>query len=150
MTSIRQNGKIRILIADDQNLLRDLIRRRLVNIQDMQVVGEAPTLDDALREAQVQLPDVVIMNDYLPPMTSAHATALFRRQGFPAAILAITGRLEREIVQHSLRHGVNGFMHKQEIDEFLVEAVRSVHDGQRYLSPKARELYGGIHHTAPS
>lgn len=143
MTDFRKNGKIRILIADDQNTLRDLIRRCLVNTQDMDVVGEAPNLNQALREAQVYLPDVVIMNDYLPPMTSAHATALFRKQGFSAAILATTEKLEKEIIQHSFRHGVNGFMHKQEIDEFLVEAVRSVHEGQRYLSPRARELYGG-------
>ena len=146
MTAMKQNGTIRVLIADDQNILREAIRRRLNLFEDIEVVGESANLNQALLDAGSLLPDVVIMNDYLPPMTSAHATALFRKQGFSAAILAITEKLETEIIQHSFRHGVNGFMHKSEIDELLEKAVRSVHEGERYFSRLAAELYNG-HHT---
>ena len=132
MTAMKQNGTIRVLIADDQNILREAIRRRLEQLEDIEVVGESPNLNQALLDAGSLLPDVVIMNDYLPPMTSAHATALFRKQGFSAAILAITEKLETEIIQHSFRHGVNGFMHKTEIDEllenFTVELSASDHE----------------------
>jgi DNA-binding NarL/FixJ family response regulator len=51
---------------------------------------------------------------------------------------------DQDLVAHSFRHGINGFMHKDEINELLVDAVRSVHQGQRYVSPKAREAYGNI------
>jgi DNA-binding NarL/FixJ family response regulator len=145
MTAMKQSSTIRVLIADDQNILRESIRRRLQHFEDIEVVGESPNLNQALLDAGSLLPDVVIMNDYLPPMTSAHATALFRKQGFSAAILAITEKLETEIIQHSFRHGVNGFMHKSEIDELLEKAVRSVHEGERYFSPRAAEVYNGHH-----
>jgi DNA-binding NarL/FixJ family response regulator len=145
MTAMKQNGTIRVLIADDQNILREAIRRRLELFEDIEVVGESPNLNQALLDAGSLLPDVVIMNDYLPPMTSAHATALFRKQGFSAAILAITEKLETEIIQHSFRHGVNGFMHKTEIDELLEKAIRSIYQGERFLSPQAADVYRGHH-----
>ena len=145
MTDMKQNGTIRVLIADDQNILREAIRRRLEQFEDIEVVGESPNLNQALLDAGSLLPDVVIMNDYLPPMTSAHATALFRKQGFSAAILAITEKLEPEIIQHSFRHGVNGFMHKTEIDELLEKAIRSISQGERFLSPQAADVYRGHH-----
>lgn len=136
--------KIRILIADDFKVLRDAIRLHLEQSGDMEVVDEAPNLDDALERARTLQPDVIIMNDYLPPMTSAHATSLFRQKGISAAILAITEKIEPDVVQHAIRHGVNGFMHKDELDEHLVDAVRLIQRGERYFSPKVRDAYGNI------
>jgi DNA-binding NarL/FixJ family response regulator len=139
-----ETGKIRILIADDFKVLRDVIRLHLERAGDMDVVDEAPDLDDALERARMLQSDVIIMNDYLPPIDSAHATALFREQGFTSAILIISMHLEPDLIQHSFLNGANGFMHKDEIDKYLVDAIRRVHQGERYLSPKAREAYGSI------
>jgi DNA-binding NarL/FixJ family response regulator len=136
--------KIRILIADDFKLLRDVIRLHLERAGDMEVIGEALYLEDALERARALEPDVIIMNDYLPPMDSAHATALFRQKGISAAMLAITMKIEPGVVQHAIRHGVNGFMHKDELEEHLVEAVRLIRSGERFFSPKVRELYGNL------
>ena len=69
---------VRILIADDFKVLRDVIRLHLERAEDMEVIDEAPDLYDALESARMLQPDVIIMNDYLPPIESAHATALFR------------------------------------------------------------------------
>jgi DNA-binding NarL/FixJ family response regulator len=77
-------------------------------------------------------------------MDSAHATALFRQKGISAAMLAITMKIEPGVVQHAIRHGVNGFMHKDELEEHLVEAVRLIRRGERFFSPKVRELYGNL------
>ncbi len=135
---------IRILIADDFKVLRDVIRLYLERAEDMDVVDEAPDLYDALESARALDPDVIIMNDYLPPIDSAHATALFRKEGITAAILVISMQPESVLIQRSFSSGVNGFMHKDEIDEFLVDAVRRVHQGERYLSPKAGDAYSSI------
>jgi DNA-binding NarL/FixJ family response regulator len=135
---------IRILIADDFKVLRDVIRLHLERAGDMDVVDEAPDLDDALERISTLQPDVVIMNDYLPPIDSAHATARFRELGFTAAIVIISMHLEPSLIQRSLLNGANGFMHKDEIDEYLVDAVRRVHQGERYLSPKAGDAYRSI------
>ena len=135
---------IRVLIADDFKVLRDVIRLHLERAGDIDVVDEAPDLNDALERTKTTQPDVIIMNDFLPPIDSAHAAARFRELGFTAAILIISMHLEPGLVQRSLLSGANGFMHKDEIDEYLVDAIRRVHQGKRYLSPKARDAYSSI------
>jgi DNA-binding NarL/FixJ family response regulator len=108
------------------------------------MVDEALDLYDALERTKALQPDVIVMNDYLPPIDSAQAAALFREQRFPAAVLVISMHLESDLIQRSFRSGVDGFMHKDEIDDHLVDAIRRVHRGERYLSPKATDLYGRI------
>lgn len=139
-----ETGKIRILIADDFKFLRDVIRLYLARAADMDVADEAVNLDDALERSSIVHPDIIIMNGDLPPTDSADASSRFREQGFPAAILVISMHLEPGSIRRSFRGGANGFMHKEEIDEYLVDAVRSIHRGERYLSPRAREAYGGL------
>ena len=135
---------IRVLIADDFKLLRDVIRLYLERAADMEVVDEAPDLYDALESTKIAPPDVIIMNDYLPPIDSTHATILFRERGFAGSILIISMHIEPGQIQRSFLSGVNGFMHKDEIDEYLVDAIRRVHQGERYLSPKAKDAYKSI------
>jgi DNA-binding NarL/FixJ family response regulator len=135
---------IRVLIADDFKILREVIRMYLERAEDLYVVDEAPDLNDALESARRLHPDVIIMNDYLPPIDSAHASANFRQQGFTAAILVISMHLEPDLIQRSFRSGANGIMHKDEIDNYLVEGIRRVHQGERYLSPKAGDAYRSI------
>jgi DNA-binding NarL/FixJ family response regulator len=136
MTSIKRT---RILIADDFKVLRDVIRLYLKGAGDMDVIDEVPDLFDALESAKSLQPDVIIMNDYLPPIDSAHAAALLRKEGIAAAILVVSIGAEAEAIQRSFESGVNGFMYKDEIDDLLVDAIRRVYKGERYLSPKARD-----------
>jgi DNA-binding NarL/FixJ family response regulator len=111
---------------------------------DMEVVDEAPDLDDALERTKIVAPDIIIMNDYLPPIDSTHATNLFRERGFAGAILIISMQLEPDVMQRSFLSGASGFMHKDEIDDYMVDAIRRVHRGERYLSPKARDAFKSI------
>jgi DNA-binding NarL/FixJ family response regulator len=141
---VTETNAIRVLIADDFKVLRDVIRLHLERAGDMDVVDEVPDLNDALERIRILRPDVVIMNDYLPPVDSAHATARFRELGFTVAIVVISMHLEPGLIQRSLLSGANGFMHKDEIDEYLVDAIRRVHQGERYLSPKAGNAYSSI------
>ncbi len=135
---------IRVLIADDFKLLRDVMRLYLERAADMEVVDEAPDLNDALERTKIATPDVIIMNDYLPPIDSTHATSLFRERGFAGAILIISMHLKPDLMQRSLLSGASGFMQKDEIDDYMVDAIRRVHQGERYLSPKAMDAYRNI------
>ena len=130
---------IRVLIADDFDILREVINLYLELAPEIEVVGEAPDLDDALERTAALQPDVILMNDYLPPIDSAHATTRFREAGFTNAILVISMYLEPDLIRRSLASGANGFMHKDEIVNQLLNAVRHVHQGDTYLSPKAEE-----------
>jgi len=136
--------RIRVLIADDFKVLRDVIRLYVERAQDMEVIDEARDVTDAFESARALRPDVIIMNDYLPPIDSAHASALFREQGFTAAILVISMQIDPAQIQSSFLSGANGFMNKAEIEEYLAVAIRSVHQGERYLSPKAKDAYSSM------
>jgi DNA-binding NarL/FixJ family response regulator len=135
---------IRVLIADDFKLLRDVIRLSLERAADIVVIDEALDVTDALESARALRPDIIIMNDYLPPIDSAHASALFREQGVNAAILVISMQIDPAQIQRSFLSGANGFMNKDEIDENLMDAVRRIHQGERYLSATAKEAYGSL------
>jgi DNA-binding NarL/FixJ family response regulator len=139
-----EEQRIRVFIADDHKFLRDVIRLYLERAEDMSVVGEASDLDAALERARGSRPDVVIINGDLPPIDCAHATAVFRQNGFIAPILIVTMKLEPPLMKRSFLEGANGFMHKDEIDDHLVEAVRRVHRGERYLSSKAADAYSNV------
>lgn len=131
---------IRVLIADDFKLLRDIIRLYLEKVQDIVVIDEAPDLDDALESAGRAQPDVIIMNDHLPPIDSVYASALLRERGFASAILIISMELDRVLIQNSFLKGANGVLHKDEINECLEEGIRHVYQGKGYLSPRARAV----------
>jgi two-component system response regulator NreC len=139
-----ETGKLHIFIADDFKVLRDVIRLHLERAGDMDVVGEAPDLDDALRGALTLQPDVIILNSDLPPVDSSYAAAHLRKEGITAVIVVICMQAGSDLMQRCFDNGVNGFMYKDEIDQFLVAAIRSVHRGERYISPKASEVYGSI------
>jgi DNA-binding NarL/FixJ family response regulator len=134
-----ENKMIRVLIADDFKALRDVIKLFLERPGGFEVIGEAPNLGEALERAREMQPDVILMNDYLPPNNSALASARFREQGFSGAILIISLQPEPDLIQQSFANGVNGFMDKDEIADYLADAVRRVHEGNIYLSPKAEE-----------
>ena len=141
---MNETKPIGVLIADDFKVLRDVIRLHLERAGDIAVVDEAPDLDDALERSRIVQPDVIIMNDYLPPVDSAHATTRFRARGLNAAVLIISMHLEPDLIRRSFLSGANGFMHKDEIADHLVDAIRRVHQGERYLSPKARDADSSI------
>ena len=138
--SISSYQKIRVLIADDFAMLRRVIQMLIAKTtDDIEVVGEAPDLQDALKDVQALQPDVILMNDYLPPTNSALATKLFRELDITAAVLIISMHVEPELIRQSFANGANGFMHKDEMGALLVEAIRKVHNKEQYLSPKAED-----------
>lgn len=128
--------KIRVLVADDFAVMREVINQLINRSDDIEVVGEAPDLQDALKDVQTLKPDVVLMNDYLPPTNSALATKLFRELDVTAAILIISIDVEPEMIQQSLANGANGFMHKDEMGTLLTEAIRKVYNNEQYLSQR--------------
>lgn len=134
-----EKGQIRVFIADDFDLLRQVMHKLLEHAEDIEVVGEAPHLEEALAETRTLQPDVIIMNDYLSPMDSAYASRIFREHGISGAILVISMSVEPDLIEHSLNNGANGFMRKDEMGELLVDAVRYVHGGEQYLSPEAEQ-----------
>lgn len=136
-----QDEPIRILIAEQTKSLRVRMRKHIKEVGDIKVLAEAQDLPEALKKAREISLDVIVINDCLPPMENAHASAMLRREGVHTSILSFAEVLEPGLIQLSFRHGVNGFMHVEEIDGLLVRAVRRVCKGERYFSPRVRKVY---------
>ena len=122
---------IRVLIADDHELLRDGLRGMLDAQEDMKVVGEAEDGAQAVDEAIKLHPDVVIMDIRMPRLDGIEATKRLTAQGenAPRVLVLTTFDLD-EYVYEALRAGAGGFMLKDAPPRQLAEAVRTVAAGE--------------------
>jgi DNA-binding NarL/FixJ family response regulator len=122
---------IRILIADDQPLMRQGFAMILSAQPDMQVVGEAGTGTAAVEQARKLSPDVIMMDIQMPGMDGIAAT----RQLRDSKVLILTTFGSQEHVAHALRAGASGFLLKDATPEQLVHAVRVIASGDALLDP---------------
>ncbi|MEU1199674.1 response regulator transcription factor [Streptomyces sp. NPDC005813] len=130
---------IRVLLADDQALLRGTFRMLFDATQDMETVGEASNGHEAVELAVAQRPDVVLMDIRMPEMDGLEATRLISEsEGLGSVkVLVLTTFEEDEHVAEALRAGASGFLGKGASPEELLDAVRTVAAGEALLSPSA-------------
>jgi DNA-binding NarL/FixJ family response regulator len=128
---------IRLLIVDDQELVRTGFRLFLETQDELQVVGEAGDGREAVERARELRPDVVLMDIRMPQMDGVEATARLSAAGLepPPRVLVLTTFDLDEYVFGALRAGAAGFLLKDAPRERLVEAIRVVHAGEALLSP---------------
>jgi DNA-binding NarL/FixJ family response regulator len=126
---------IRVLIADDQALMRGGFRMILNAQDDLEVVGEAIDGADAVRTFERVHPDVVVMDVRMPTMDGIEATRKITAEDHSAKILILTTFDLDEYVYDALRVGASGFLLKDRPPEELVAAVRIVASGDALLAP---------------
>jgi two-component system response regulator NreC len=130
----------RILIADDHAMFRAGIRALLESEPLMEVVGESPTGDDAVDQARVLKPHVVLMDLSMPGMNGLEATRRIAALKLDTKILVLTAHAEEEYLVPVVEAGASGYLSKTSADTDLIEAVKVVVRGQVYLPPKAATL----------
>ncbi|MGW7167593.1 response regulator [Streptomyces sp. NPDC054884] len=130
---------IRVLLADDQALLRGTFRLLIDAQPDMDVVAEAPNGREAARLARSERADVVVMDIRMPEVDGIEATRLIAQDEDLAGvkILVLTTFEEDDLVIEALRAGASGFLGKGVEPEQLLDAVRLVAAGEALLSPAA-------------
>jgi DNA-binding NarL/FixJ family response regulator len=128
---------IRLLIVDDQELVRTGFRLFLETQDDLEVVGEAGDGEEAIELAHDLRPDVILMDIRMPRMDGVEATARLTASTLkpPPRVLVLTTFDLDEYVFGALRAGAAGFLLKDAPRERLVEAIRVVHAGEALLSP---------------
>ena len=127
---------INVLIADDQELLRDGLSVILDAQDDMEVVGQAADGREAIARARETMPDVVLMDVRMPVMDGIEATRQLRAAGFERlGILMLTTFDLDEYVYEALRAGASGFMLKDVPRATVVEGVRTIAAGESLLAP---------------
>ncbi len=126
---------IRILIADDQSLVRGGFRLILDAQPDLEVVGEAADGREAVEQALALSPDVVLMDVRMPVLDGLSATRELARAGWAGAVLILTTFDLDEYVYEAMKGGASGFLLKDVDPPDLVHAVRVVARGDALLAP---------------
>ncbi|NEB07943.1 response regulator transcription factor [Streptomyces coelicoflavus] len=126
---------IRLLIVDDQELIRTGFRLFLQTQHDLEVVGEAADGHEALDRAAALRPDVVLMDVRMPLMDGVEATSRLTASNSSPRVLILTTYDLDEYVFGALRAGASGFLLKDASRDRLLEAIRVVHAGEALLSP---------------
>jgi DNA-binding NarL/FixJ family response regulator len=129
--------KIKILIADDHAIMRDGIRALLSLNEDIEIVGEASTGQEALEKTAALSPDVVIMDIAMPGMDGLEATRRILKQNPKSRVLILTQHDDKEYVLSAIRAGSAGYLPKRALGSELLSAIRAVHRGESFLYPSA-------------
>ncbi|MFU8876153.1 response regulator transcription factor [Micromonospora sp. SL4-19] len=128
---------IRVLLADDQALVRGGFRSILDGQDDIEVVGEAADGVEAIDRALTLLPDVILMDIRMPRMDGIEATRRLLDGGrCPARVLILTTFDEDEYIHQALRAGASGFLLKSAPPRELAGAVRTIAAGEALLAPE--------------
>jgi DNA-binding NarL/FixJ family response regulator len=141
---------IRVLICDDQALVRAGFRAILELQNDIQVVGEAENGAEAVALAERRSPDVILMDIRMPVLDGVDATRRLVADGSPARILVLTTFDLDEYVHAAIRAGASGFLLKDVTPSKLLEAIRIVAGGDALLAPSVtRRLLERFARTLP-
>ena len=141
---------IRIVLADDQALLRKGFRMILEAEDGFEIVGEAADGDDAVRLVGLYEPDVVLMDVRMPGLDGIEATRAIAASGAPSRVLILTTFDLDEYAFSALRAGASGFLLKDVPPAELVAAIRTVARGDAVVSPRVtRRLLEEYAHQLP-
>ncbi|MEV7399160.1 response regulator transcription factor [Streptomyces sp. NPDC091267] len=126
---------IRVILADDQPLVRAALRMVIADLPDIDVVGEAGTGDEAVRLTRQLVPDVVVMDIRMPGLNGIEATELITAGSGPTHVLVLTTFDDDDYVYGALRAGAAGFLVKDMALEDILAAVRVVAAGDALIAP---------------
>ena len=125
----------RVLIADDDHLMRAGLVELLLSDADIEIVGQASTGREAVEQARRLAPDVVLMDVRMPDLDGIGATRELSRAAPAAKVLILTTFEEDDYIFGALRAGASGFLLKRSRPEELIAAVHTIAAGDALLSP---------------
>lgn len=128
---------IRILIADDHEVVRQGLRTFIESDTELEVAGEAGDGAEAVQQARRVRPDVILMDLLMPTMDGITATRLIRQEHPATEVLALTSVLEDRLVVDAVRAGAIGYLLKDARADALLRAIKAAAAGQVQLAPEA-------------
>lgn len=131
---------IKVLIADDQKLFRDLLEHMLKDSEEIEVLASAVNGNEAVALAVRHQPDVILMDVQMPEMSGIEAAALIKGSAIPSKILMLTVSHDEADVQEALDSGVDGYVLKNVGKDELILAVKSVHSGMEVIQKEVRQF----------
>lgn len=139
---------IRLLLVDDHTVLRSGLRMLLNSHEDMIVVGEAESGEDALEKVKELKPDIVLLDISMPGMGGMTALQKIKEIS-EAKVLMLTMHADEEYLKEAMEFGVSGYVLKQAADTELIQAIKEVAKGQVYVdSGLAQNLVKSMYHPS--
>jgi two-component system response regulator NreC len=129
-------AKIRVFLTDDHTLFRQGIRTLLGSETDIEVIGESANANDAVEKAAEVRPDVVLLDISMPGMSSFQAIRELHKVRPDIKVLLLTMYDDEDYLAEGMEAGANGYILKDSPAEHLLLAIREVHRGGSYMSPK--------------
>ena len=130
---------IRLLLVDDHAMVRSGLTAFLMINDDMKLVAEAGSGQEAIRQCERLQPDVVLMDLVMPGMDGAETTRAIRKRWPHIQIIALTSFKEKALVARVLQAGAIGYLLKNVSAGELAEAIRAAHAGRSTLAPEAAQ-----------
>jgi DNA-binding NarL/FixJ family response regulator len=131
---------IRILIADDHGVVAEGLKHLVEAQADMEVVACVGDGREAVQQARDAQPDVVLMDLSMPELNGADATRAILERDPKCRVIVLSMYAQREYVRRALKAGAAGYVVKRSAAKEVVDAIRAVHAGQRYLSPRVADV----------
>ena len=127
--------KIKVLLADDHPVFLSGLKSILVKEEQLEVIGEVNTGEDAVREALNKQPDIVIMDVNMPILDGIEATKKINQSCSSIKILILTMYSDEAYLKEALRIGASGYVLKKAVDTELLAAIKTVLRGENYIYP---------------
>jgi two-component system, NarL family, response regulator NreC len=132
---MKKDGSIRVLIVDDHAVLRSGLHLLLDAEKDIEVVGEAGNVKDAVFEARATKPDVVLMDVVMPGQSGIEGVPLVLKEAPDAKVLVLSMQDDPRYVHEAFAAGAAGYVLKEAVDAEVVGAIHQVAGGEHYVHP---------------
>lgn len=133
--------KIKVLLVDDHQIVRDGIKSILTDEQDILLVGSVSSANEALTFIDTNLPDVVIADLSMPNISGIELTEIITAKYTSVKVLILSMFNNEEYIVKAIQAGAKGYLPKQDsTTEILLEAIRTIHNGDDFFSPSISKI----------
>jgi DNA-binding NarL/FixJ family response regulator len=127
---------LRVLLVDDHPFVREGLRSYLSEVDEIEVIGEASSGQEAVSLTAKNHPDLILLDINMPEMNGLEIVGQLRKNNPQPKILVLTVHNSREYVLHVAKSGAEGYLLKESPPEELLQAIRAIQQGGRYYSPQ--------------
>jgi len=132
--------KIKVLLADDHQLIRDGVESMLKGTDDIEVIGSVISGEESINAARRNRPDVILMDIMMGGMTGIEATRWIKEFDSSIRIVIVTMEVSKDYVSAAIKSGVDGYLPKDVDRDTLITAIRTVHSGGRFFNDAIMKL----------
>jgi len=141
-----KSQKIKVLIADDHDLVRQGLKQILELEEDIEVIGLAVDGEDTIKQAEKLQPHIILLDINMPRMNGIQALRRLKDIGIDSKVIMLTIHDDREYLLETINMGASGYVLKDAESYSLIQAIRTVYKGESYIHPSlASELVRRFH-----